>query len=131
MTPRKNAEKPARTPPRPATLSHDAAREWRRLAPEAARLGTLTPATARAFALLAELLANESAAAAIVAAEGITVRSAAGTSKPNPAMRTLEIARSQALPLLRQFGLLPAGEKAAAAAKQPSPNGKSTWAGVL
>jgi hypothetical protein len=103
------------------------------LAPEAARLGTLTPATARAFAMLVELLATEHAAAAIVATEGLVVRSAAGTSKPNPAARSLEVARSQAMPLLQKFGLLPVEPRRPPAAKgtQKSPNGESTWQGVL
>ena len=120
----------SRRPVAPAHLSPVARDEWARLAPEAAGL---TPATARGFALLVELLANERAAAEIVAKEGVTVRSAAGTSKPNPAMRSLEIARAQATPLLRLFGLLPAGPPRRAdkdAAKQPV-NGKSTWHGVL
>jgi phage terminase small subunit len=84
--------------------------------------------------LLVELLANERAAAEIVARDGVTVQSAAGTSKPNPAMRSLEIARAQAVPLLRQFGLLPAGPPRRASnddRKQPSMNGKSPWRGVL
>lgn len=130
MSRRNPANKPTRSPPRPATLSTAARREWQRLAPEAKRLGTLTPATSRAFALLAEVLATERAAAAIVAAEGLIVRSAASTAKPHPAVRSLEIARSQAMPLLRQFGLVPSAPKGAAPTRAQS-NGKSTWQGVL
>jgi phage terminase small subunit len=81
-----------------------------------------------------ELLANERAAAAVVAADGVTVASAPGTKKPHPAIRSLEIARSQAVPLLKQFGLLPAAPRRSRRERPelPVPNGKSSiWDGVL
>ena len=118
----------ARRPAPPSHLSPVAREEWARLAPEATGL---TAATARGFALLVELLATERAATEVVASEGVVVRSAAGTSKPNPAVRSLEIARSQAVPLLRQFGLLPPRPGKSSANPIPKMNGKSPWHGVL
>jgi hypothetical protein len=80
-----------------------------------------------------ELLATERIASKLVGREGITVRSAAGTPKPNPAIRSLEIARAQVIPLLKQFALLPAVPRRAKAAPKPQlTNGKSSiWQGVL
>ena len=89
--------------------------------------------TERAFAVLAELLATERSAADIVAKEGLLVPSAAGTSKPHPAVRSLEIARAQIVPLLKQFGLLPVGTQQISNknAKNASTGGKSIWEGIL
>ncbi len=134
MTDAKGQKRAAR-PAIPAHLSALGRSEWLRLAPQAHTAGTLTAKTARAFGLLVELLATERAAAEIVGREGLVVRSAAGTAKPNPAARSLEIARSQIVPLLKQFGLLPAGSRRASkgnSEKSPPLKGrKSVWHGVL
>jgi len=121
-----------KTPQAPVQRSAAAREEWRALAPIAAKAGTLSPDTARAFAFLVEILATERASAAIVSNEGCVVKSASGTLKPHPAVRSLEAARNQAAPLLRKFRLLPGGSIA------PKPNGhdrpkrsRSIWRGVL
>ena len=59
-----------KTPPAPRHLSAAARAEWRAIAPICARAGTLTADTARTFAVLVEILANERQAAAIIGAEG-------------------------------------------------------------
>jgi P27 family predicted phage terminase small subunit len=78
----------------PPHLSPTGAQEWARLAPAATAAGTLTPATAQAFEMLVGIMGAEREATAIVATEGIVVRSAAGTSKPHPAIRSVEVART-------------------------------------
>jgi P27 family predicted phage terminase small subunit len=102
-----------RTPSPPAHLSELAATEWRRLAPAAAGLGTLTAADLRAFELLAVTLATEAEAREVLQREGWTVSTADGGSrKGHPAIKTIETARAQAARLLEAFGLTPRGRQA-------------------
>jgi P27 family predicted phage terminase small subunit len=126
-------KRPARPLSPPAHLSPVGAAEWARLAPSATTAGTLTAGTARAFELLCETLATERAATAIVAAQGICVVSAAKTTKPHPAVRTLEVARGQVLPLLRRFGLLPGRVSAEVTQddEPKEPKRHSVWKGIL
>ena len=95
-TARDPAARLAEAPEPPAHLSPRAAAEWRLLAPAAAALGTLAGADLRAFELLAETLATEAAARAVVEAEGCAVPTAGGGAKPRPEVRVMETARMQA-----------------------------------
>jgi P27 family predicted phage terminase small subunit len=101
----------AEAPAPPAHLSARAAAEWRRLAPAAAALGTLAGADLRGFELLAETLATEAAARAVVEAEGHAVPTSGGGRKPRPEVRVMETARAQAARLLAEFGLTPKGRR--------------------
>jgi P27 family predicted phage terminase small subunit len=101
----------AEAPEPPAHLSPRAAAEWRRLAPVAFALGTLAEADLRAFELLAETLATEAAARAVVEREGHAVPTAGGGAKPRPEVRVMETARVQAAKLLAEFGLTPRGRR--------------------
>ena len=109
----------AEAPEPPADLSARAAAEWRRLAPVAAALGTLTEADLRGFELLAETLATEAEARAVVEAEGCSVATAGGGRKTRPEVRVMETARAQAARLLAEFGLTPKGRRGL----DPSPRG--------
>ena len=101
----------AEVPEPPAHLSARAVAEWRRLAPVAIALGTLTEADLRGFELLSETLATEAEARAVVAAEGCAVPTAGGGQKPRPEVRVMETARVQAARLLAEFGLTPRGRR--------------------
>ena len=95
-------------PPKPpAQLGPRAAAEWRRIAPAAVGIGTLTTADCRAFELLAQMLATESEARELLAAEGLSLNTGDGGRKAHPAVRTMETARAQAARLLAEFGLSP------------------------
>ena len=98
-------------PEPPAHLSARAAAEWRRLAPVAAVLGTLTEADLRGFELLAETLATEAEARAVVQAEGCATTTAGGGAKSRPEVRVMETAGAQAARLLAEFGLTPKGRR--------------------
>lgn len=98
-------------PDPPSHLGERAAAEWRRLGPVAVALGTLTEADLRGFELLAETLATEAAARAVVEAEGHAVPTAGGGRKPRPEVRVMETARAQAARLLAEFGLMPKGRR--------------------
>lgn len=119
-----------RRPSPPASLSARAREEWRRLAPIAHEVGTLTARSAKSFELLVEVLATERQARQVVADEGITVKTGKDGVKPHPAVRTMEQARAHAAALMRQFRLEP--PKTAAANPPPAKaKGKSTWSSVL
>ena len=122
--------RPPRRPSPPASLSTRAREEWRRLAPIAHEVGTLSARSAKAFEILCEVLATERQARQVVADEGITVKTGKNGVKPHPAVRTMEQARAQAAVMMRQFRLEPpktvAGNPPPAKAK-----GKSTWSSVL
>ena len=96
-----------RTSPRaPGYLSEAAAEEWRRVAPEAVRVG-VTQADMRALALLCEALATESALRAVIQQEGTTIEAGSGGRKAHPALAALAQSRHQAHQLLANFGLIP------------------------
>jgi P27 family predicted phage terminase small subunit len=101
----------AEAPAPPAHLSARAAAEWRRLAPAAAALGTLAGADLRGFELLAETLATEAEARAVIQAEGCATTTAGGGAKSRPEVRVMETARAQAARLLAEFGLMPKGRR--------------------
>ncbi|BBK33770.1 P27 family predicted phage terminase small subunit [Stella humosa] len=107
-----------KAPAAPAHLSDRAKVEWRKLAPVAVALGTLTLADLRAFELLAETLATEREARDTITREGMSTPTGDGGLKPHPAVRIMEAARNQACRLLDTFGMTPRGrgnvERAAA-----------------
>ena len=98
-------------PDPPSHLGERAAAEWRRLAPVAAALGTLTEADLRGFELLCETLATEAEARAVIQAEGCATTTAGGGAKSRPEVRVMETARAQAARLLAEFGLMPKGRR--------------------
>jgi P27 family predicted phage terminase small subunit len=109
------------TVPRPPKhLSQRAATEWKRVAPALVAIGTLTGADLRALELLAETLATEAEARAILATEGLTAQTADGGSKSHPAVRIMETARGQAVRLLADFGLTPKGRQSVDIVPLPS-----------
>jgi P27 family predicted phage terminase small subunit len=114
-----------------AGLSRLAREEWKKLAPVAHRLGTLTEADLRGFALLCEALGIERQAREAVASEGMTTSTADGGLKPHPAVRIMEGARRDAARLLESFGLNPKGRGTVETAPEKTKKGGSTWAGVL
>jgi P27 family predicted phage terminase small subunit len=109
LPPEDPAARLKRAPVPPETLSEAGKAEWRRLAPVAVRLGTLTSADLRSFELLAATLATAADAEAIIAREGVTVQAASGNPKSHPACQVLATARGQAEKLLGAFGLHPRG----------------------
>ena len=116
-----------RPPGPPASLSEGAETEWRRLAPVAQRLGTLTQADLRAFELLCETLATEKVAQLAIAAEGMATATGEGGLKPHPAVRIMETARNQAARLLDAFGLTPKGRATVERAPSAADSG---WEGL-
>jgi P27 family predicted phage terminase small subunit len=74
-------------------------------------LGTLTEADLRGFELLAETLATEAEARAVVEAQGCATTTAGGGAKSRPEVRVMETARAQAARLLAEFGLTPKGRR--------------------
>ena len=104
ITARQALQEPA---PPPDTLSAGARKEWLALMPVSVELQTITRADLRAFEQLCEVLNTVSQLQALVKAEGHLIDAANGGKKANPAVRSLETARNQALRLLEQFGLTP------------------------
>jgi P27 family predicted phage terminase small subunit len=123
------ARRSPRRPSPPASLSTRARAEWRRLAPIAHEVGTLTARSAKQFELLCEVLSTERQAREIVATEGLTTKSERGGAKLHPAARMLEVSRAQAAVMMRQFRLEP--PKTPINVPSQKPNGKSTWSSVL
>lgn len=116
-----------RRPPKPPrTISEHVAIEWRRLAPIAQRLGTLTQADLRAFELLAETLATEKLARRQIEADGMSTATGDGGLKPHPSVRVMETARNQAARLLDAFGLTPKGR----ASVDRAPEAADGWEGL-
>jgi P27 family predicted phage terminase small subunit len=115
----------------PSNLTPYAADEWERLAPLARQLGTLTEVTARSFEVLVETLGTERRARELVERHGMVTRTGHGAgSKPYPAVRAMETARTQAAVLLKLFRLDPDGQAAAGPVKADD-KPKSDWEGVL
>lgn len=104
------AQRLSKVPSAPKHLGEHARREWKRMAPVAVRLGTLTEADLRAFELLCEMLETEARARETLEFAGsYSVPTADGGQKPHPAVRIMETARNQAHRLLSDFGLTPRG----------------------
>lgn len=115
-------ERLSRTPAPPSYLSEGAREEWRSLAPLARRLGTLTACDLRAFGLLCETLATETAAREAVGRDGLTTGTDAGGIKRSPVVGVMERARAQAARLLCEFGLTPRGRGQIDPAPELKPN---------
>ena len=98
-------------PEPPPLLSERAAAEWRRLAPVAVALRTLSEPDLRGFELLVQTLATEAEAPAVIEAEGYTVPTSGNGLKPRPEVAAMERARVQAARLLADFGLTPKGRR--------------------
>jgi phage terminase small subunit len=84
-------------PEPPPLLSERAAAEWRRLAPVAVALRTLSEPDLRGFELLVQTLATEAEAPAVIEAEGYTVPTSGNGLKPRPEVGAVERARVQAV----------------------------------
>lgn len=108
---REFAQRLNRAPMPPQSLSEGAKAEWKRLAPAAVGIGSLTAADLRAFELLCVTLATEAEARAVIDREGLTVVAGSGGRKAHPAVRLAETARAQAAQLLQAFGLTPRGRQ--------------------
>jgi P27 family predicted phage terminase small subunit len=93
--------------PAPDTASRGAAKEWDALMPVLVELGTICKADLRAFEQLCETLATQSALQAVIEAEGVLIKTGTGSHKSNPALRSLETARAQAMRMYDQFGITP------------------------
>ena len=118
-----------RTAPRaPGYLSAAASEEWRRVAPEAVRVG-VTQADMRALALLCEALATESELRAVIQQEGTTIEAGSGGRKAHPALAALAQSRHQAHQLLANFGLIPRSRVSMPAKPPPAKeNAFAQWA---
>lgn len=77
------------------------------MAPIAESRGTLTPASAALFEVLCGLMATLRDAEASVARDGLTLATAAGGRKANPALAVAQAARRDLAKLLREFDLRP------------------------
>lgn len=107
----------ARCPAPPGTLSRGAQAEWKRIAPIAHSLGTLTRCDLRAFEMLCECLSSERLARAIVDKDGLTV-----DGKAHPLIKSMETARNQAGRLFSEFGLTPKSRANVSIAPPPKRN---------
>ena len=112
----------------PRDLSCGAQEEWKRLAPLAQQLGTLTPTDVPAFCLLCETMATARQCWEEVRTQGYTLPLASGSRKPNPVCKTMETARMQASRLLQRFGLTPDARKSSVAL---GGDDDDHWAGML
>jgi P27 family predicted phage terminase small subunit len=94
-------------PPPPRTLPPQARPIWRQIAAAAVGICTLTRADLPLLELLVTTLHTEAEARRALAAEGMTTQTGTGGRKRHPAAALAEAARSQALAMLREFGLSP------------------------
>jgi phage terminase small subunit len=90
---------------KPDDLSPAAAAYWNHYARGLFQAEMLTPENAESFKLLCRVLATARAAADEIEKFGVTIETAAGGRKPNPACAVLFRAQQQARPLLVNFGL--------------------------
>jgi P27 family predicted phage terminase small subunit len=94
-------------PPPPEQLAPDAAEIWNTIAAAAVGIGTLTAADLPLLGLLVSTMNAEATARATLATEGMTITAGSGGLKKHPAAAIAEAARSQALQMLKEFGLSP------------------------
>jgi P27 family predicted phage terminase small subunit len=94
-------------PPPPKELSEKAAVIWTALAAAAVGIGTLTAADLPLLGLLVSTMTAEADARATLATEGMTIVAGSGGLKKHPAASIAETARSQALQMMKEFGLSP------------------------
>ena len=95
-------------PDAPATISEAGRQEWQALIKPVVLVKHTREVDLRSFELLCELLADIRGLEAAIHADGYCVESSGGP-KANPALRSLESARRQAVSLLARFGILPDG----------------------
>jgi P27 family predicted phage terminase small subunit len=100
-------ERLTEAPEAPDAMSQGARQEWKALAPVLVELGILTRGDLRAAEQLCETLATANALQAIIAAEGVLLKMGNGAYKTNPAQRSLEVARNQAMRMYDAFGITP------------------------
>ena len=93
--------------PAPDAASRGAKKEWDALMPVLVSLGTICKADLRAFLQLCEILATANALQAVIEAEGILLKMGNGAYKTNPAQKSLEVARNQAMRMYDAFGITP------------------------
>ena len=124
---RPKAQRPSRCPAAPAHMSPAAKHEWRKLAPKAHQLGTLTDADLRAFELLCDTLVVVNDCRETLAREGFTAATGDGGMKTHPLVSVMNSANTFSVRLLSGFGLTPRGRLSAIAAPDdslpPDPHG--------
>ena len=108
-------------------MTKEAAAEWKRLAPKAHKLGTLTTVDLVAFELLVNTLAMEVSARQTLADEGLTVVAANGGEKSHPAISVMTSARSAAIRMLGDFGLTPRGRMSVEPAPPDEPDDRGEF----
>lgn len=121
----KAGDRIAEPPEAPDTLSDGARKEWEALAPVLVELGTICKGDLRAFEQLCETLATANALQAIIEDEGVLLKTGADGFKANPAQKSLETARAQAMRLYSEFGITPKARNYVSAA--PKPREPSPW----
>lgn len=99
--------------PPPRDLTRDERAVWRRLAPAAARLGTLVPDTAEGFRLLVEVMVARDTARKLVDDEGLVQEGA-----PHPLLTHIRQLTQRTEALMAKFALTAPGR---AVQVQPSP----------
>ena len=90
---------------KPTDLSPEAQKYWHLHAPGLHDAGILTVNTAEEFKILCRLLATARIAADEIEQHGVTIATALGGRKSNPAVAALMAAQRAALPLLTRFSL--------------------------
>ena len=98
----------AKTPPCPRWLSKSARAEWRRLAPELARLGLLSRLDVAAFVALCCAIADLRWAQDVIEREGRIVDGHRGVRTKHPALTIERGSIEQVRRLSAEFGLTPA-----------------------
>jgi P27 family predicted phage terminase small subunit len=109
-------------PPAPRSLPPDARRIWRNLAAITVGLGVLTAADLPLLELLVVTIGAEAHARATLKADGLTIGAGSGGRKKHPAAAIAETARSQALTMMREFGLSPKARQSVDTAPPPQIN---------
>jgi P27 family predicted phage terminase small subunit len=102
-------------------LPDEAKAEWKRLAPELARLRLLTVLETGLLAMYCEAYALWVQASKIVAKEGFTFTSANGNPRPHPALAVSRAAAETVVKIAAQFGMTPASRTRVAVSPQPDP----------
>jgi P27 family predicted phage terminase small subunit len=113
-------ERLTEAPEAPDAMSRGAVQEWEALAPVLVKLGTICRGDLRAFEQLCETLATANALQSVIEAEGILLKMGNGAYKTNPAQKSLEVARAQAMRMYDQFGITPKARNYVSAAPNPA-----------
>lgn len=113
----------------PKELSPDAKREWRRIAPELARLGLLTRIDGTMLALYCDSYARWLEAQQAVQKFGAVIKSPSGFPMQSPYLAIANKALDQMRQLLQEFGMSPSSRTRVSVVPMPDPADK--WAGLL